>query len=355
MDNIYILQYKLFNDITSNDDMVYTYINQHKIMAYTSKNNIIEYDKGRTYNINDIIWIYDENNYRIPYIGGIRIDYISLQSNDNIYDYISSNSIIPDEEIISGEKLQSLCDLCISNNDCNPNFLKYSKKYKSIDDIDNLQDYKSIYVKTDNLLEFYSKYTSQLNNHIILSHNSDIEIDHKYINYINQSNICTQLSQNVIIPHPKLISIPIGIENSRWFDHQIFHKVRKMKDIKKEKNVYFYFSLDTHFSRCECYHDLKDKFTWNEKRSKEEYFIELKKHKYAICPRGNGIDTHRIWECLYLDVIPIIVEPDFINIHHLPMIILKSWKNMHDIPNQFNHIYNSKITLSYYNNIINMI
>jgi hypothetical protein len=36
-----------------------------------------------------------------------------------------------------------------------------------------------------------------------------------------------------------------------------------------------------------------------------EYLIELKKHKYAICPEGNAIDTHRFWECIYMGVIPI--------------------------------------------------
>ena len=60
----------------------------------------------------------------------------------------------------------------------------------------------------------------------------------------------------------------------------------------------------------------------------EDALIELKKHKYAICPRGNGIDTHRIWECLYLDVIPIMLKRDYFGIDNLPIIYLNSWDEL---------------------------
>ena len=128
-------------------------------------------------------------------------------------------------------------------------------------------------------------------------------------------------------------------------------------DIKKEKGTYFYFSISTHFSRNECYEKLKNKLIWNIKLSKEEYFIELKKHKYAICPRGNGIDTHRIWECLYLDVIPIMLKRDYLGIDNLPVIYLNSWDEL-DINNiniKFKNIKISKIIIDYYKNNIKTI
>ena len=27
---------------------------------------------------------------------------------------------------------------------------------------------------------------------------------------------------------------------------------------------------------------------------------------FCICPHGNGVDSHRIWECLYLNTIPVV-------------------------------------------------
>jgi len=128
-------------------------------------------------------------------------------------------------------------------------------------------------------------------------------------------------------------------------------------NIQKTKDVYFYFSLYTHKSRANCYNKLKNKLLWNISRDKEEYFIELASHKYCICPRGNGIDTHRIWEALYLNVIPIVIESDFINIHNLPIIILKNWDELdiNNLQNNFNNQENSKLTMDYYKNILNKI
>lgn len=38
------------------------------------------------------------------------------------------------------------------------------------------------------------------------------------------------------------------------------------------------------------------------------YKSDLLDHKFILCPRGNGIDTHRLWEALYCGVIPIVVR-----------------------------------------------
>ena len=38
----------------------------------------------------------------------------------------------------------------------------------------------------------------------------------------------------------------------------------------------------------------------------KSYKEELLEHKFMLCPRGNGIDTHRMWEALYCGVTPIV-------------------------------------------------
>ena len=52
-------------------------------------------------------------------------------------------------------------------------------------------------------------------------------------------------------------------------------------------------------------------------------------HKFVICPEGNGIDTHRIWECLYMGTIPI-VEDNINNSFYaeLPMLTISDWSEL---------------------------
>jgi len=106
--------------------------------------------------------------------------------------------------------------------------------------------------------------------------------------------------------------------------------------------------MNTHKSRIDCFNKLKDKLKWNTSKPKRDYFIELAKHKSCICPRGNGIDTHRLWESIYLNVIPIVVKNDFINIENLPIIILDDWSDLDKVDLKFNDQELSKITNEYY-------
>lgn len=350
---ILIEQSKLFND-TSNE--IAQKIINDKIIVYDNFTNI-NFDDIRCIELEKITWIYDINNYRIPYVNEKKITAIKL-GNENIFNYISSSSIINNENIICGENLQFLADIVIASQykiKCNPNNHMFSKKICNIDNmtIQELNIYKNIFVPTDDLLTFHNKFCNSVSfaNKNIISHNSDHEIDNQYINFLN--NVGMQLSQNCLIRHEKLISLPIGIENRQWFNHDIFHKVRKM-NIPKIKDVYFLFSLNTHPTRNLCYNALINKLEWNNKLSKEDYFIELKKHKYAICPRGNGLDTHRIWECLYLDVIPVMIAKDFINIENLPIIIFDNWNQFekYKLHNNFSNLKMEKITLEYYKKIL---
>ena len=345
-------QFLLFNNY--NDEYI-NFIISNNFIIYDTINLIDFNDCIEILNYEDITWVFNDYNYKIPYYHNKKINFIKFNYDKNIYDLISSNSLLPDNEIICGENIQYMCDVVIGTNEkiiYNPNNITYSKKIENISLLNDITIYKNIFVFTDNLIEFYNKFNDQLNNKNILSHNSDDEINNEFIKFFDKINY--QLSQNCLIQHPKLTSLPIGIENRQHFDHNIFHNVRKRTDIKKEKNIYFLFSLGTHYSRQHCYNSLINKIPINNKISKEDYFIELKKHKFAICPRGNGLDTHRLWECIYLDVIPIMIDKDFVNINNLPIIILNNWDEFDEdkLYKKFNNIKNSKICMSYYKNII---
>jgi hypothetical protein len=52
---------------------------------------------------------------------------------------------------------------------------------------------------------------------------------------------------------------------------------------------------------------------------------------FVICPEGNGIDTHRLWEALYLKTIPIMkknkISP-FLKKINLPILVLNKWTDL---------------------------
>lgn len=58
----------------------------------------------------------------------------------------------------------------------------------------------------------------------------------------------------------------------------------------------------------------------------QQYLEELHKFKFTLAPNGGGIDTHRVWEALYLDVIPICRrQPELSWFETLPICWIDSW------------------------------
>ena len=57
------------------------------------------------------------------------------------------------------------------------------------------------------------------------------------------------------------------------------------------------------------------------------YLQNLRSHSLVVCPRGNGIDTHRLWETLYMGGTPIVLRDRAITplVSELPVIVLDNW------------------------------
>jgi len=72
--------------------------------------------------------------------------------------------------------------------------------------------------------------------------------------------------------------------------------------------------------------DFIDTFTEEEWLPVPEYYEQLKTYQYCICPQGQGWDTHRFWECLLFDVVPIIKTSDFTHfLTHFPCYIVDDY------------------------------
>lgn len=63
--------------------------------------------------------------------------------------------------------------------------------------------------------------------------------------------------------------------------------------------------------------------------SKEEYVSALASHRFALCPRGNGIDTHRMWESLYVGTIPVVErDPALESFSDLPILFVEQLEGL---------------------------
>lgn len=271
-------------------------------------------------------------------------------------------------EIITGERIQNLADVYIGNTEdfCwNPTISIQTHKHKYFMDFFDGNEYdnpKTVFCYSY-LINKLAKYIHLFKNpFILISHNSDENIvDNLSIRKILDSDRVIRLySQNICIhlsEHPKLHFLPIGIANSQW-PHGNLPQLSEImsKDIPKTQQIYMSFDLNTNLShRKPCYDALYQKIPFLPFVDFNQNIQRLAEYMYCICPNGNGVDTHRLWEALYLKVVPIMLKNDFSkNIQSLgyPCVLVDSWEtwdpNSLAMDNEFclaqsllsmNHIY----------------
>lgn len=67
--------------------------------------------------------------------------------------------------------------------------------------------------------------------------------------------------------------------------------------------------------------------------SQQDWYATVSEYSLVLCPRGNGLDTHRAWEALYLGRIPVVTSSAMdAAFDGLPVLILGSWDELSDLP-----------------------
>jgi hypothetical protein len=61
-----------------------------------------------------------------------------------------------------------------------------------------------------------------------------------------------------------------------------------------------------------------------------QYLSSLRSNSFVLCPEGNGVDTHRLWETLYMGGIPIVLKTPYLSdlLVNLPVVQLNDWSEL---------------------------
>ncbi len=197
---------------------------------------------------------------------------------------------------------------------------------------------QTVFVNADRLADFFSKVHPGIQNrYILVTHNSDQPIPGLFSEFLNDEKLIAWFGQNVEEAHPKLHAIPIGLENRYWKPDnvEIISRV-KSKQFEKKHLLYCNFSLTSYLpERPRAFEALGNApFSNTQTRKGYEPFIEeIAASKFVLCPRGNGLDTHRVWEALYTGSYAIVktsgLDPLYAD---LPIVIVNDW---HEVTEEF--------------------
>ena len=228
------------------------------------------------------------------------------------------------------------------------NLRRYATRTASVDEhgrpdaetVNRLEGAGTIFVYTHELSAFIQHVWPRLGKgpYVLVTHNSDEGVDARHLPFLDEagSRLRRWFAQNLDARHPKLTPLPIGIANSMWphGDLRVLRRaVAAQARRRKDRLVFLDFNPRTYEPRRRVWETLRQSFPELSgeaptPRPFRAYLEDMARHRFSVCPRGNGIDTHRVWESLYLGVVPIVersVHTELWSELGLPIVLVSDW------------------------------
>ena len=193
--------------------------------------------------------------------------------------------------------------------------------------------------------------------------NDNISNNHRLIFCVNRNT-----------NNDNVFGLPLGITNDSGESqlHSVYGNKQSMVDasnesIDKQTLAYLNFNINTYYKERQYVFDKFKNQPWtkignivNTIEGRKQFLRDIKASKFVICPRGNGIDTHRLWETLYMGSIPVVkYEPTHHLFKDLPILFINDWDEVTEefLNEKYIEITNKewnmeKLKLSYWENFI---
>jgi hypothetical protein len=160
---------------------------------------------------------------------------------------------------------------------------------------------------------------------------------------------CVNYCEETIGP---IKNLPLGLESQRYRSAgQIrdFKKLPSYESLKRPHGILVAWNDDTYINERKMARELLrvSPFVYEFSNRVPARLIHkmMRSSKLVACPRGNGIDTHRFWESLYLGALPVILKGNRLSSQtDWPCLEIDSWQEVNDWTSTYlKDIYESKV------------
>jgi hypothetical protein len=213
----------------------------------------------------------------------------------------------------------------------NADFQAYGPRYRSVrNQSSNISEAQVIFCPGHMVEQLVEEYGKSISARILILGNSDREYED--FDFKIPKSVKHIFAQNMLFSNSAMATgIPIGIENLRLNTNGHTSLFKPSVQSYTSKILVGPFGM-THPERLELQwlqSENVDEVSFIQKRlSPSNYSRLAQDYSFIAAPRGNGIDTHRLWETLYRGAIPLVRDTVWLsNFPFLSSIVIKmdSW------------------------------
>lgn len=264
---------------------------------------------------------------------------------------------IPEEEYITCQRIVDFCRV---------NTIPYIKP----DPIKYRRHHGSQFIVTNGGWNGFRDVVELNKTSVVVTGYSDHPIDHMELDLMEQPTLKAWFANNINIRHQKLHAIPLGLPNE--VDYTIQGNTRAIYEVAQSPKsitnlAYMNFKIETFPAERRGVSDMFSGKSWVTKGGlncdvdgHKQYLKDIQSHKFCICPRGNGFDSHRLMEALYLGTIPVVKKCIAMEqFYDFPCVFIDDWSQVTEefLQEKYEEIMNreydlKKLHVSYWNKAI---
>ena len=242
------------------------------------------------------------------------------------------------------------------------NIRLYKRPIKEVKPED--EKYVNSLMSRSDLLELCSTFPQM--KFIIFTNLEDTPTDQYIFSSIPENVLCVS-AVNALAHGGKVIPAPYGVQRKMSrLDTRIDQFKNAMgKNLDPPLQFYINHNDDSHPERV----GLKDLFrNWatveDQRVDYTNFLLNLARHKFVLCPRGNAIDCHRNWEVLYMKRVPVMKRDSYLEelFKNYPVLFVDKYSDItKDLLLENEHLFEqaqkmdlTRLTLrGFFDNIIN--
>lgn len=224
--------------------------------------------------------------------------------------------------MISGKKFSELCKWVVDP--------RYPER--QVFSYQTANDGDWVFINGDYIQSFLNKipFLSSKRFYLII-HNSDLPFTEEKLAMLRK-HIYHVFAINTTFSHPRLTTIPIGFSD----DQLDFLSSFRPESVERDIEIYLNFKLHhNREKRGECMRAFENnpRVVSRDRVTVHEYYKDLCRSKFVLCPDGTGIDTHRVYESILCGATPVVLRNSLTHLYEkLPVCIVNSWKDPFYVP-----------------------
>ena len=176
------------------------------------------------------------------------------------------------------------------------------------------------------------------------------------LNILKSPLLIAWFAENLDFTHPKVIPMPIGLENKQynglgqpWKIAQVLQPVvpiylpnnqvdselnlnGEKRNTKMERDILSYFNINPRPEIPERWASqiLRNISHEPQRKNQTEYAKDLRRSKFVVSPPGVGWDCHRTWESVLFGSIPIVLHSEHMAplYSQSPVLVVRSWEEV---------------------------